>query len=550
MLEGIPAGFRSGVWAESRQRVLGPVCWILLLALAVRGIAWFRFDPVTFDSAVYFEMVDLIRAGRWSDALAYPYPPLYPLLIAAVQRLAGDAEVAGLAIALLCDLLVLFPLAAVARAAAGEAAAWGAAFLWAIHPLAIRLGVQALTDAPTALFVVLALWAGLRAVEAGRLGWAVGAGASSGLAYLLRPEGIEPALALAVLYALYGNVSSRNVEARAASPPAPKTTSFASGKKTLRRVVWTAAPMVGWAVIASPYVIHISGETGSLTLSKKKSTSSLVRSLTPVPEVATTSQGVTGPGSVPARPDQLPPQGMLRRLSRNAYDFQKPLVNGIHPLVLFFGLLGAWRTRVQKPHGSSGLARALLLGLLCLHLAVLVGLAAQLGATYLGGHHFFLMVLYALPFAGAGLASTLTWGTSHLGGRRWVSGLALALLAAFPVVWLATRGPDRGVMVRPAAAWIRARVAGTPVIVTNIAKLTYHARAERVNLGGTYEETLRRGQARSAHFVAFYPDMLAGASQDFLAHLNAGDLALAKTFPEPSRRSPDVRLEIYRLRPQ
>jgi hypothetical protein len=105
-------------------------------------------------------------------------------------------------------------------------------------------------------------------------------------------------------------------------------------------------------------------------------------------------------------------------------------------------------------------------------------------------------------------------------------------------------------MVRPAAAWIRAQVAGTPVIVTNIAKLTYHARAERVNLGGTYEETLRRGQARSAHFVAFYPDMLAGASQDFLAHLNAGDLALAKTFPEPSRRSPDVRLEIYRLRPQ
>jgi hypothetical protein len=223
---------------------------------------------------------------------------------------------AGLSVALLCDLLVLVPLAAVARAAAGEAAAWGAAFLWAIHPLAIRLGVQALTDAPTALFVALALWAGLRALEAGRLAWAVGAGASSGLAYLLRPEGIEPALALAVLYAGYGRLSSRNVEAGAASPSALKTTSIGLGKKTLRRVAWTVAPLVGWAVIASPYVIHISAETGSLTLSKKKSTSSLVRSLTPVPESATTSPGVTGSGSVPAKLDQAPPQGMLRRLSR------------------------------------------------------------------------------------------------------------------------------------------------------------------------------------------------------------------------------------------
>ena len=51
-------------------------------------------------------------------------------------------------------------------------------------------------------------------------------------------------------------------------------------------MAWVAAPLAGWAVIASPYVIQISGETGSLTLSKKKSTSSMVRSLTPIPQGA------------------------------------------------------------------------------------------------------------------------------------------------------------------------------------------------------------------------------------------------------------------------
>jgi hypothetical protein len=158
------------------------------------------------------------------------------------------------------------------------------------------------------------------------------------------------------------------------------------------------------------------------------------------------------------------------------------------------------------------------------------------------------MVLYALPFAGAGLAWTLTWMTGRWRAQRWLPAAGLAALVAMPVGWLATRGVDRGVGVRPAAAWIRTQVAGTPVIVTNIAKLTYHAGAERVELSGTYEEILNRGRARSAHFIAFYPDLLPNVSPDFLTRLNAGDPGLIQTFLEPSRRSPDQRLEIYRLR--
>ncbi len=41
--------------------------------------------------------------------------------------------------------------------------------------------------------------------------------------------------------------------------------------------------------------------------------------------------------------------------------------------------------------------------------------------------------------------------------------------------------------MRPAAAWIRSQVVGTPVIITNIAKLTYHAGAEQAELSGTYD---------------------------------------------------------------
>jgi 4-amino-4-deoxy-L-arabinose transferase-like glycosyltransferase len=618
-----------------------PILWLLLLALALRGILWLRIDPVTFDSAVYFEMADLVRGGRWSEALAYPYPPLYPVLIAGIQQLGLSAESAGLLITLAADLFVLFPLVAVARAAAGEAAAWGAAFLWAIHPYAIRLGVQALTDAPTAVLVALAVWAGLRALDEGHLGWAIGAGAASGFAYLFRPEGIEPALVFAVLYIRHGETApwGRTVLSGPSSAADPKTRGL--GKRAMRRTAWAVAPLAGWMIIALPYVAYISKEAGSFTLSKKKSASALLRSLTlpgkdpgwrskdgsmlqrPSDE-APTAEGwgrgearrarqntaigdATGPILPPSpdpaslgwaqhssfafaqdmrsraaerwrddtntgrRPEVLTaeaypssqlveqgadnavrvamdlPQSRLGWMAASAYSFQKPLVNGVNPLILIFGFLAAVSYRSWESKGS-GRIRGLLLGLLGLHFAVLVGLAADYGASYLGGHHFFLMVLYALPFAGGGLAWTLAWGTHRLRAPRWLGVAALALLVVGSVVWAITRGPDRGVAVRPAAAWIRAHVVGTPVVVTNIAKLTYHARAVRVDLGGAYEDILRRGRERSAQFIVFYPDLMPLVSHDFLEKLNPTDLELAKSFPEPFPSAPNQRLEVYRLR--
>lgn len=572
-----PLGIPWGIW------------WILLLALALRGLAMLRFDPVAFDSAAYFEMADLIRTGRWSEALAPAYPPLYPMLVAVLRWPGWTAETAGLVIALTANLLVLLPLTAISRIAFGEIAALATGLLWAIHPLAIRLGAQAITDAPTALFVALALWAGLRALKGGRLAWILGAGAASGLAYLLRPEGIEPALALAVLSCWYGGLpvmaSAKTSIHSSGSHPGARIV----GGRAIRRVGWVVAPLVGWAVIASPYVAFLSAEAGALTLSKKKSGLSFLQSI--FTEITGPSAGVLPPSLAPARragrdgvgqgqngdwdvakgssaqrsppvqpqmeatTSQVPPAGQtrfgfwVRRMTRGAYIFQKPLVNGIHPLLLVFALVGAWRFRAQRTQDSQR-ARALLLGLLGLHLAVLLGLAIHLGPVYLGGHHFFLMALYALPFAGAGLAWTVTWATDSLGAPRWLLAVGFAGLVAIPVGWMATRGIDRGVAVRPAAAWIRSQVVGTPVIVTNIAKLTFHAGAERVELMGTYDQILQQSRARSAHFLAFYPDLLPNVSADFLTRLEASNLELVQTFREPSRRSPDQRLEIYRLQPE
>jgi hypothetical protein len=531
--------------------------WVAVSAVVLRDIAWFYFDPVTFDSALYFEMAALIREGRWAEALAYDYPPLYPLLIAGLQSVVGRADMAGLLVAAVADLAILIPIVAIARVAAGEAAAWGAAFLWVVHLSAIRLGVQALSDAPTALCVAAALYAGLRALDRCRLRWAWGAGMASGLAFLFRPEGIEPVIALAVFYAFYGHHAvagpsgARDVpSATRGSRLAARNTSLAlppspRANHALRRVAWILAPLAGWALVAGPYIAYISAEAGSLTLSKKKSAAGMVRSSVPLPVSTSPAPSPQSPADRKGAP--FSGQDSVRRLWASVDAFQKPLVNGLNPLLILMGAVGLGgilRRRAERWDRSY----ALLSGLFILHLVILVGLAADKGATYVGRHHFLLMVVYALPAAGAGLAWTIGWVEARFPAQGWVSSAALGLVVVATVLAVVTRGPDQGRSLREAAVWIRSQVAGTPIIVTRLAKLTYHANAERVDIAGTYDEILRRGRDRSAHFVALYPDLVRLTSPDFLDRLPSPDLELVKVFPEPSRTAPDQRLEIYRIR--
>ena len=104
--------------------------------------------------------------------------------------------------------------------------------------------------------------------------------------------------------------------------------------------------------------------------------------------------------------------------------------------------------------------------------------------------------------------------------------------------------------MRPAAEWIRGQAPGGPVVVTDMAKLTYHAGAARMELLGGYEQILQGARMRGAQFVAFYPDMIGHRSPDFLTKLNPADLELARAFPEPSASDPSRRFVVYRLKPK
>lgn len=529
----------AGVPLFAEAKNSRPILWIIALALVLRAALLARIDPVAIDSALYFEIARFIEGGNWTEALDYVFPPLYPALIAPLTSLGVNIEAAGILVSFSATVLALIPLWSITRALAGESAALWAAFLWAIHPYAVRLSVRALSDGPTALFVALSLWAGLRALRGGRSLWLIGSGALAGLAYLSRPEGIEPVLGLALACVLWsGNIEPSEVPGGASSrsPATPWS----------RRVAGIGALLIGWALVAAPYIAAISLEAGTITFSKKKSPAAMVRAIGPSPQTrpaAPANPPQTAEDPAERNSAQQTKTGRLWTAARNIYIFQQPLLNGIHLIVILPALLAL---RFWKPNREARqeIAGRLLVSLTLLHVAVLIGLAAQLGPSYLGGHHVFLMVLYLLPFAGAGLAGALDRLREKIPGANWAAPFVIALFIAVTLPSSVFRRPESGAVYRAAGLWIAKRAQTRPTVVTHSAKLAYHAGARRVAMAGDSNRTIERARALKADFIALVAD---GRETTFQPQVDSGALEVAALLSERSG-SRTYRVMIYRLR--
>lgn len=525
---------------ENSRRVL----WIIALAVILRAVTLARIDPVAFDSAIYFEIARLIDAGKWTNALTYDYPPLYPALIAALTCLGFGLATAGLFISMSSTILVLLPLWTITHALAGAAAASWATFLWAIHPYAIRLGVRALSDGPTALFVALSLWAGLRGLTSGRFRWPIGSGALAGLAYLSRPEGIEPVLGVTVAYALWTWKPWRLDSQQGAAAHSP--TFF-----WVRRLCWIGAPLAAFALVAAPYVTLISLDAGTLTFSKKKSPAGMMRSMAP-----RQNDEIIKLRSDSLKPLKQPEDAAQSKwgtaiagtrfwtAARNISIFQQPFLNGIHLIVLLPGFLAIWNLRPnQNPQQRA--IKSLLCGLLLLHFFVLIALAAQLGPSYLGGHHTFLMVFYMLPFAGAGMAGFLGWLRARVFAPSCATPVLVALLIAVTLPSSVFRRPESGAVYRTAGLWIRDHTQTSPTVITNSAKLAYHAGALRIPAAGDAKRVMDSARKNRADFIAVPTDV---RENDFKPYVDAGALEVAAVLSERSGNK-TYRVVVYRLRP-
>jgi 4-amino-4-deoxy-L-arabinose transferase-like glycosyltransferase len=181
---------------------------LLLLFSVVLRLAWWHFGPKVIESegCNYARVAESLAAGRGPIGMhelgpELLYPPLYPGLIAACVRFGLSSEMGGRLVSFVFGSLTPIAAWALARRCNGSAAGWWAGGLAVVHPLLIAVSTAVLSDATYMTLMLVLLYLAVEMLElAPRWVWGI-AGATAGLAYLVRPEGLILGLTLATLAA-------------------------------------------------------------------------------------------------------------------------------------------------------------------------------------------------------------------------------------------------------------------------------------------------------------------------------------------------------------
>lgn len=224
--------------------------WLLLIAvcaLVVRAAwLWQHGAVIENEGAAYARLAENLIAGRgYADVLGgrnTVFPPLYPMAIALVAALVGNAELAARLLSYASGVLVLWPVYGIARYLGGPRSALIAAMLAAGSGMLIALSGSTYSESTYFLLVMCGIYSSCRVLDGGALRHAIAAGLFFGSAYLIRPE----ALAYAALVAAF-------LAGQALATRRPWRQTSAVIAAIGASVILLAAPYVAWLSLNSGY---------------------------------------------------------------------------------------------------------------------------------------------------------------------------------------------------------------------------------------------------------------------------------------------------------
>ena len=415
---------------------------MVLLAIGVRCLDWLQTPTVFNDGPVFIEMAGEFLQGNWSAGFSYSFHPLTSLMIAGLGSLGGDLEVAGRLVSVLSGGVATLALFFLVLDQFGRRVATTAALLFAVSPTMVPPGMNVQSDGLHLALVLGSAFSAWRMLSRQSGAWAISALVLCGLAYLTRPEG----LVIGVVAGLWLLVDSLR------------------GEIPWRRGLRLAGSLaIGLLIIAGPYVVGMRVSTGEWQLSHKKSVAGMIAQVNQLVTAEIEPPQVSGaaPEAAPAR--------LWAALNENAVDG----VRAAHPVLFALALVGV---AVSRPDRRTWFALSFV-GLLG---SVLIAL--HLDSGYVSRRHWLTAAALMIPFSAIGflwLADGLGRLSPHLTGKRWLSPVAVGLLAAGLLVqtFLSTVEPGK-LARREAAFWVRETM-DAPALAAHRAREAYYAGADR-----------------------------------------------------------------------
>jgi 4-amino-4-deoxy-L-arabinose transferase-like glycosyltransferase len=223
---------------------------LLLLSLVVR-IWWVihRGTVIEGEGANYARMAENIATGKgWlgmQGHLQLFYPPLFPLLIAAVYPLVHNAELAGRLVSIAFGTFLVVPVFLIAGELYDKRVAFIAASIVALHPMYVGVSSAVYCESTYLFLLVLAMLCGIIAAKEQSYSIAIASGVLIGFAYLTRTEGLLVALFLAVLIVILGRENRKKASAI------------------------VACMVVACILVGAPYVWFLTAKTGEFRIEAK-----------------------------------------------------------------------------------------------------------------------------------------------------------------------------------------------------------------------------------------------------------------------------------------
>ena len=244
-------GAEPASWSERRRSVA--LASAVGVALLLR--AWWALNhglAIENEGAEYARIGMNVLEGRGyigmlNNGTQLNFPPLYPLSIALLSLITGNAEIAARTINVVLGALLVIPMFRMAEQIYGWREALAVAALIVLHPVLIAAGASTYAEGPYLTLTAFATMYVLRWVEQRRLVHAITAGVFFGLGYLVRPEAF-----LAVgMFAAAGLIMA--VVTRERRTP----------------LIATLGLVGAFAVLAAPNVAFLTSTTGQFRLQAK-----------------------------------------------------------------------------------------------------------------------------------------------------------------------------------------------------------------------------------------------------------------------------------------
>jgi hypothetical protein len=471
---------------------------VVALALASAALvrlylAW-QNASISADGVQYVGVAAQLLAGEWRHALASFYPPGYPALVATAYPWVGDWERAGTVV------LTVVPLAALARLAGLEGAAFAAALVgFAVSPYPARYAAAVRAEGAYGLCFITAVWAAAVWIVRGRRGAPLGAGLATGAAYLIRPEGLGLVAPLGAAFLAAGR-------GRAAGLRAAAATALAA------------------ALVAAPYVLYLRADTGRWLVSRKAANVVSLGIHEAIGEGEVVSQGASAETPL----GQVLGGDYARKLLVDSVRTFSAFAECLHFVYLPF-VLGGIALAARRRRAVDRL----------LH-AVVWFYVAVFALTYVDRRFYTALVPLALVWGGSGFA----WAWERLLARRraWAIGFAAAVTVA--VLAKSLRVSDSTGYVRVLGREIARADPDRPLVAARDLRVAFYARGRRARVAFPLgAQALRSLAAEGAWLVALDGDLAPAARA--LATAPGTGVTLVRSVPA-SRGKRTARL--YRLR--